>query len=67
MEMALVWIGRVAGVAGAVLCVVAVVVRLGGTYYLAEIPVGQVFQVGMAAMLAGCLGLLAAVYERLNR
>jgi len=67
METALVWFGRLAGAGGAVLCAVAVVVRLGGTYYLAEIPVGQLFQVGVAAMLAGCLGLLAAVYERLNR
>jgi len=67
MEMTLVWFGRLAGVGGAVLCVVAVLLRLGGTYYLGEIPVGQVFQVGMAAMLAGCLGLLGAIYERVNR
>jgi len=64
MEELLVWIGRLAGVAGVALCVVAVVARLVGAYWLGGFQVGTLLQVGVAAMVLGCLGYLAALTER---
>jgi len=64
MQELLVWIGRLAGVAGVALCVVAVVARLVGAYWLGGFQVGTLLQVGVAAMVLGCLGYLAALTER---
>ena len=64
MEELLVWIGRLAGVAGVALCAVAVVARLVGAYWLGGFQVGTLLQVGVAAMVLGCLGYLAALTER---
>jgi len=64
MEALLVWIGRLAGVAGVALCAVAVVARLVGAYWLGGFQVGTLLQVGVAVMVLGCLGYLAALTER---
>jgi len=64
MQALLVWIGRLAGVAGVALCAVAVVARLVGAYWLGGFQVGTLLQVGVAAMVLGCLGYLAALTER---
>ncbi|HKC45267.1 MAG TPA: hypothetical protein VKC64_15670 [Burkholderiales bacterium] len=66
MEKALLWIGRAAGIVGVVVCAVAVLTRLGGVFWLAGLQVGTLLQVGMAAMLFGCLALLAAITEQLR-
>ena len=60
----LLWMGRVGGVVGVILCAVAVMVRLGGAYNLGGFQVGTLLLGGMAAMLFGCLGYLASVAER---
>jgi hypothetical protein len=60
----LLWIGRIGGAAGVVLCAVAVVVRLRGVYSFAGFQVGTLLLAGVAAMLVGCLGYLAAIAER---
>ena len=64
MANLLLWIGRLGGMAGAVVCAIAIVVRLRGMYTLAGFQVGTLFLAGIAAMLVGCLGYLAAIAER---
>lgn len=58
MEPLLLWVGRLAGLAGVLVCAVAVVVRLSGAYWLAGFQVGTLLLAGMAVMLMGCLSLL---------
>ncbi len=65
METLLLWIGRLAGLAGVLVCAVAVVVRLSGAYWLAGFQVGTLLLAGMAAMLMGCLSLLMLLTSRL--
>ena len=67
MESLLLWIGRLGGIAGVLLSAVAVLVRLRGVYSVAGFQVGTLLLAGMAAMLAGCLGYLAAIAERSRR
>lgn len=67
MENLLLWIGRLGGIAGVLLSAVAVLVRLRGVYSLAGFQVGTLLLAGMAVMLAGCLGYLAAISERARR
>jgi len=66
MEKVFLWTGRAAGIIGVVLCAVAVLTRLGGAFWLGGFQVGTLLQVGMAAMLLGCLALLASITERLR-
>ena len=63
MANLLLWIGRLAGIAGVLLSAIAVLVRLRGVYSVASFQVGTLLLAGMAAMLAGCLGYLAAMAE----
>lgn len=60
----LVQIGRIAGIAGIVLCVVAIVWRVLGNFGLMSFSVGALLQVGMAGVLVGCFCLLLAQAER---
>ena len=64
METLLRWIGRLGGAAGVVICAVAVLGRLRGVYNLAGFQIGTLLLAGIAAMLVGCLGYLAAIVER---
>ena len=64
MEKLLLWIGRLGGIVGAILCAVALVARLRGVYNVAGFQVGTFLLAGVAAMLVGCLGYLAAIAER---
>jgi hypothetical protein len=64
MQELLVWVGRLAGVAGVALCAVAVVARLVGAYWLGGFQVGTLLQIGVAGMVLGCLCFLAALTER---
>ena len=64
MENLLRWIGRLGGAAGIVICAVAVLGRLRGVYNLAGFQIGTLLLAGIAAMLVGCLGYLAAIAER---
>ena len=63
MENLLRWVGRIGGAAGLLLCVAAVLARLRGIYGIAGFQIGTLLLAGMAAMLAGCLGYLAALAE----
>ena len=63
MSKLLLWVGRIGGSAGVVLGVVAALARVRGMYNLAGFQTGTVLLAGMAAMLVGCLGYLAAIAE----
>jgi hypothetical protein len=64
MNDMLLWIGRVGGVGGVLLCAVAAIARISGHYFLGSFQVGTLLQAGMAMMIAGCLGFLAVLTER---
>jgi hypothetical protein len=64
MEEFLVWTGRLAGLAGVLVCAVAVVARVIGAFWLGGFQVGTLLQVGVAAMVLGCLSFLAALTDR---
>ena len=64
MEKLLLWIGRLGGIVGVILCAVALVARLRGVYNVAGFQVGTFLLAGVAAVLVGCLGYLAAIAER---
>jgi hypothetical protein len=63
MDM-LLGIGRIAGIVGLLVCLVAVGVRLGGSYLLGGFPVVTLFTGGIAAMVAGCFCLLWVMTTR---
>jgi hypothetical protein len=64
MRKLLLWMGRVGGAVGVILCAVAVVVRLRGQFNFGGYQVGTLLLAGMAAVLLGCLGYLASLAER---
>jgi hypothetical protein len=66
METLLLWIGRLAGLVGVLVCAVAVAVRLSGAYWLAGFQAGTLLLAGMAAMLMGCLSLLMLLTCRVS-
>jgi hypothetical protein len=66
MDTLLIMLGRLAGLAGVVVCVVAGVARLAGAYWLAGFQVQTLLLAGTALMVLGCLCLLAAIAERIG-
>jgi len=67
MEILLVWVGRLVGLAGVALCAWAVVNRLTGSYFAGGFQIGTLLQAGMTAILVGCLFLLIALTNRPHR
>ncbi len=63
MKTVLRWIGRLAGLAGIIACAVSLALRLSGTYWLADVPVGTLYQAGVGAMVAACLAYLVLSVE----
>ena len=64
MDNVLVMLGRIAGLAGIVVCLLAGVARLLGHFSLAGYSVAALLQAGMAGVLIGCFALLLAQHER---
>jgi MFS-type transporter involved in bile tolerance (Atg22 family) len=64
MEGILLWIGRIAGMAGLVLSVWAAVARLQGAYFAAGFQIGTLLLVGMTGMIIACLCLLFVLTMR---
>lgn len=58
MEKLLLWLGRASGIAGALVCIVAIAARLTDTYLVISFQAGTLLLAGVAAMLMGCLCLL---------
>jgi hypothetical protein len=67
METLLLWVGRLAGVGGVVLCAWAVAIRVRGSYFAGGFQVGTLLQAGMTAILIGCLCLLVVLTNRSRR
>jgi hypothetical protein len=67
MGKLLLWVGRLAGLFGVVLCAAAFVGRLTGTWFLGDFQIGTVLQGGIAAMVLGCLAYCANLAERSRR
>jgi hypothetical protein len=66
METLLISTGRLAGLVGVVLCVIAGGVRLSGAYWLGGFQVITLLQAGIASMVLGCLCLLMVLLERIG-
>jgi hypothetical protein len=64
MHMVLVWVGRIAGIAGVLLCVVALGARATNTWHVGGYAVGALLQAGLAGMLLACLAYVAHLAER---
>ena len=63
MPSLLVWVGRLGGIAGLLLSLAAVLLRFRGVYNFGGFQIGTLLLAGIAAMLVGCLGYLAALLE----
>ena len=63
MESLLVWVGRLGGVVGVLLSVGAVLLRFRSVYNFAGFQIGTLLLAGIACMVVGCLGYLAAMVE----
>jgi hypothetical protein len=64
MEILLLWVGRLAGLIGVVLCSWAVYNRVAGAFFAGGFQVGTLLQGGMTAILLGCLCLLIVLTNR---
>ena len=65
METSLLWIGRLAGGVGVLMCLIAVGARLTGAFWIGGFQAGTLLQAGMAAMILGCLAHLVVLTARL--
>ena len=65
MDTLLLLIGRLSGVAGALLAVFAVILRATGRYSVGNYDAGTLFIGGMATMMFACLCLLIVLTNRL--
>jgi hypothetical protein len=64
MNGMLMWIGRLVGLLGVGLSVVAIAARLVGSYQLGNFQALTVLEAGTAAMVMGCLAYIASLAER---
>jgi len=64
MDTLLLWVGRLAGLGGVLLCVWAIYNRMGGSFSAFGFQVGTLLQAGMTAILVGCLCLLIVLTNR---
>ena len=63
MHLVLVWIARLAGVAGVLLTALAVVTRMSGAYHAGAFEAATLLQAGVAAMVMACLAYLCSIAE----
>jgi hypothetical protein len=67
MHPALLWLGRLAGIAGAVLMGVGAFVRLSGSFWLWGFQVGTLMLAGIGGMVLACLCFLILLVERAGK
>jgi hypothetical protein len=67
MEILLLWVGRLAGLAGVLICGWAVFVRLSGDFFAGGFQVGTLLLAGIAAMLVACVCFLIVLTSRPRR
>jgi hypothetical protein len=58
MNDMLLWLGRLAGFAGIVVCAIAGALRLSGAYWLGGFQIGTLLVAGVALLATGCFLLL---------
>jgi hypothetical protein len=63
----LLWVGRLAGTGGVILCAAAFAGRLSGTWFLGNFQIGTILLAGIAGMVLGCLAYCASLAERPRR
>ncbi|HSC88917.1 MAG TPA: hypothetical protein VLC09_16660 [Polyangiaceae bacterium] len=66
MTKLLIFVGRAAGIFGALLGIVAVTARAMGTWHLGSLQIGTLLLGSIAAMVLGTLAYAAAVAEQHN-
>lgn len=64
MESLLLWVGRLAGIAGGALTIGAGAARIGGVYQLGSFQAITLLQAGTAGMVLACLAYVAVLGER---
>lgn len=64
MNNLILWLGRLSGLAGATLCLVSVVARLAGKFWLGNFQVGTFLGAGTAALAFGCFCFLALLVDK---
>lgn len=64
MDRLLLLVGRLAGLLGLGLCLIAAVSRLSGNFWVAGFQVGTLLQAGIGALIVGCFLLLWVLCER---
>jgi hypothetical protein len=64
MDMLLLWVGRLSGIAGVLICGWAIYSRLTGTYYSAGFQTGTLLQAGIVVLLVACVSFLAFLTQR---
>jgi hypothetical protein len=64
MNDLLLWIGRVAGIGGVLLCAVAAALRVSGHYWIEGFQIGTLLLMGIAVMVVGCVSFLAVLTNR---
>ncbi|MDS4042661.1 MAG: hypothetical protein RKP20_15990 [Candidatus Competibacter sp.] len=64
METLLLWIGRLAGLAGVAITLIAIGARLTGAFWIGGFQAGTLLQAGMAAMILACLAHLVVLTLR---
>jgi len=64
MDTLLLWVGRLAGLGGVLLCAWAIYNRIGGSFSAGGFQVGTLLQAGMTAILVGCFCLLIVLTNR---
>jgi hypothetical protein len=60
----LLWVGRIAGATGVLLCLIAMFARARGIYSVAGLQMGTLLIAAIAVVLVGCLGYFAEIAER---
>jgi hypothetical protein len=66
MNDQLLWIGRIAGICGLLLCAMAAALRVSGLYWFGGFQIGTLLLTGIAVMVGGCLCFLAVLTNRPN-
>ena len=67
MESLLLWIGRIAGMAGVALSTWAAFSRLSGEYFVGGFQIGTLLLGGMTAMLVACISFLIVLTDRVRK
>jgi hypothetical protein len=60
----LLWVGRLAGVLGVIVCAAAFVARAANVWHLGPFQVSAVLQAGLTFMVLGALSYAAHIAER---